>query len=234
MIPSRRERALRRSPGSWCFQGPQRGCRASGWASRRSPPSSGAHRLSQRPWWSSWALFSGRVEISVVQHSTARTRVFFITSTQSTHNLLSLLCCSSKDWRSQETLLDAKMGVRHWTETWSFFGGEGVGVLECHHCSVHHDYNFWPWCPKWDMSDKAIVPNKKDYPKWNCCFFFSFELVVWLWTSYSNNYKNSEAEITTVTNLLQKLCLYTFSVQYKYTLTMKIIYSIDTQTDCRP
>lgn len=154
------------------------------------------------------------------------------------HRVLTIycLCCAARVRTDghRKTLLDAKMGVRHWTETWSFFGGEGVGVLECHHCSVHHDYNFWPWCPKWDMSDKAIVPNKKDYPKWNCCFFFSFELVVWLWTSYSNNYKNSEAEITTVTNLLQKLCLYTFSVQYKYTLTMKIIYSIDTQTDCRP
>jgi len=31
---------------------------------------------------------------------------------------------------------------------------------------------------------------------------------MWLWTSHLNNYRNSEAEITTVTNLLQKLSLH--------------------------
>lgn len=41
MIPSHRERALRRHLGLDVFRS-QRGCRASGWASRHSPPSSGA------------------------------------------------------------------------------------------------------------------------------------------------------------------------------------------------
>lgn len=159
-------------PGSWCSRGPRLGYPASGWASRRSLPSSGARLLSRRPWWSSWALSSGQAEISVLQHSTARTRAFFITSTQSTYSLPSLLCCSSKDCRPQETLLDAKMGIRHQVRCDLFFGG-GVGVLECHHCSVYHDYDFWPWRPKLGMSDKATEPNKKDYPKWNYCFFFS-------------------------------------------------------------